>query len=145
MRVRKALYFAILAFLILAISTTDAKRRSDSSRSRSRSSSSGSHNHYTGVVIIAGPNGSYYNGYGNMCPHGCAVEGRCGTRQECYVDNPARRWIGNAILIFIAVVGLIWCISCICSKDESSDDDESYHRSGSYHSSRSSRHSRRSR
>ena len=27
--------------------------------------------------------GNYFSGYGNQCPHGCAVNGRCGYADEC--------------------------------------------------------------
>ena len=37
-------------------------------------------NYYSGTVILVG--GSY--GYGYQCPHGCAVDFRCGSMDECW-------------------------------------------------------------
>ena len=104
MRVRKLIYFLAVVAMIL-VTMSDARRSGgrSSSRSGSRSRSSysrssysrsysggyGRGNYYTGLVIIAGPGGTYYQGYGNQCPNGCAVNGRCGTVEECTVSTAA--------------------------------------------------------
>ena len=57
-----------IALLVLLMSTTIDARRGGGGRggrSSSRGRSSYSLNRYSGIVIIAGPNGTYYQGYGD--------------------------------------------------------------------------------
>ena len=107
--------FALIAMVLLM--STEARRSgggrssSRSSRSYSRSSSYSrgrSSYHYTGIVVIAGPNGTYYNGYGSQCPHGCAVHGRCGTYDECTMSWSDWIWTILFCLCFL-------CCGC-CAK-----------------------------
>ena len=124
MRASKVLQLLLIA-VIFSLSTmpemVDARRSGGSSRSSSRSSYSrstsrsssgwswgrsrssyGYSNHYTGLVIIPAAGGTYYQGYGNQCPFGCAFNGRCGTQAEC---ASAGRW---------AIWDWVWTILIIC-------------------------------
>ena len=128
MRVSKIFQLLLIA-IILSLATMPEMtlaKRSGSSRSSSRSSSSYSRsgsrssgwswgrssrsgysgyynsNHYTGLVIIPAAGGTYYQGYGNQCPFGCAFSGRCGTQAECASHG---RW---------SVFDWIWTIILIC-------------------------------
>ena len=121
MRVPRILAITLLALLLFT--TSDAKRGGGGGRSRSSSRRSGgsrgsySFNRYSGVVIIAGPNGTYYQGYGDSCPYGCAVDGRCGSEEECKMS------FENYFVIGIAITfGLCFLYSCITNKN----DENSY-------------------
>ena len=145
MRVSKIvnLFFIALVFALVSMpSIADARRSGGSSRSSSRSSRSSSSsswgrssrsNYYTGVVVIASPGGGYFSGYGNQCPFGCAMNGRCGTEIECKGSV-----VGNIIgWIFFAL--FCCCFCCIAAFGKRVPN-----KSGSYHSHHShSSHSSR--
>ena len=116
-----------IVFVTLILLMSVEARRSGSSRSSSRGSSSYSYSrtsrssyggsyrggnygrsnyYYSGTVIIAGPAGTYYTGYGNQCPHGCAVHGRCGTYDECTMTFGDWIWVILFCLCFC-------CCGCI--------------------------------
>ena len=145
-----------IVFITLILLISVEARRSGGSRSSSRSSSysrstrssyggsyrSGRSNYYySGTVIIAGPAGTYYTGYGNQCPHGCAVHGRCGTYDECTMTFTDWIWVVLFCLCFC-------CCGCIgnCGKKENAEviveehvshhsSHHSFRKSGSSHSS----------
>ena len=117
MRPSKIFTLSLIA-LLLAITTlpafVDAKRggggRSSRSSSRSRGGggsgniwrrSSYGGSFYTGVVIIPNASGYYYEGYGNQCPNGCAVDGRCGNYEECRTSF--NWWL---------LIGIVSCVGC---------------------------------
>ena len=92
-----------------------SRSRTNAGTTRSRTSKGliwGSTNYYGGLVIIptAGVAGSYYQGYGNQCPSGCAVHGRCGTPDEC---STSWWWY---VLDFFTIVGLLLLCCFIESK-----------------------------
>ena len=64
-KMRVSRIFAIALISLLMFTTSDARRGGGGSRggrssSRGRSMSGYSYNRYSGIVIIAGPNGTYY-------------------------------------------------------------------------------------
>ena len=108
MRVSRILAITLLALLL---TTTSDARRGGGGRSSSRSGrtrSGYSYNRYSGLVIIAGPNGSYYQGYGDSCPYGCAVSGRCGTEKECKMSWSDYFWL-RIVVAFLVCWGCGWC------------------------------------
>ena len=70
--------------------------------------------YYSGLVVIPGPDGTYYQGYGQQCPSGCAVAGRCGTKEECSPSLGVFGWIFLSIffLCFFGIAGIICCAFC---------------------------------
>ena len=148
MRARKLLTILFLA--VMLVLTADA-RRSGGSRSRSSSYSSsysrGSSyrsgyrgNYYSGLVIIAGPGGTYYYGYGGQCPGGCAINGRCGTEAECTTANIVGTIFGT---IFMLIFCCVFCCICAgsCAKSSSSTHVV-HHERNSSHSSHSNKSDR---
>ena len=139
MRTKRLLSILLLA--IVLVLTADARRSGgSSSRSSSRSSYSysrssyggnygyrGGGSYYSGMVIIAGPGGSYYYGYGQQCPSGCAVNGQCGTQAECTVATVAS-WI--FLVFFFAIFCGIFCCRR-CARDRSDDNHVHVHHDGS--------------
>ena len=104
-------FFALLIALILCPVITDGASRNRGNRGTNRNRSSkgliwGKGNYYTGLVIIPTTGGLYTDGYGNKCPGGCAVHGRCGTTEECSVSF----WwyVLDAITIIVGLGIAIW-------------------------------------
>ena len=72
---------------------------------------------YNGLVIIPSSNGTYYTGYGEQCPSGCAIEGRCGTSQECLDSDSEKISFGENLLITIVFVAIILTIAYFVCTD----------------------------
>ena len=62
---------------------------------------------YDGLVIIPSGDGTYYQGYGELCPNGCAVNGICGRPQDCVIENVWTKvfalclFLGITLIVFI--------------------------------------------
>ena len=144
MRVTRILTLALLVFVLTLTTITDAKRSGGSSRSSSYSGSRSSgrstsrssstyrgrsnRNYYTGVIIIANPNGYYYEGYGEQCLYGCAIDGACGTREECeeclangdcmgVEHGPWFWWIIALSTVICSICGLVIFYNCVVLRD----------------------------
>ena len=103
-------FLVLLIALILSPTITEVDARSRNiGTNRNRSSKGliwGKKDFYTGRVIIPTTGGLYTEGYGNTCPGGCAVHGRCGTTQECSVSF----WwyVLDAITILVGLAICAW-------------------------------------
>ena len=63
---------------------------------------------YDGLVIIPSGDGTYYQGYGELCPNGCAANGICGRPQDCVIENVWTKVF--AICLFVAIVSIVFMI-----------------------------------
>ena len=82
------------------------KTRSRASCSYSTSSLGGSTRYY-GVVIIPAADGTYFEGYGEECPGGCAIDGVCETEERC-TSHARKNYFWGGVIVFIVA-----CIICI--------------------------------
>ena len=92
------LTYLFMTLLLVITATVEARRGGGGRSSRgsfTTSSGNGSRNreYYSGIVVIPAGDGTYYTGYGDSCPNGCAVNERCGTEDECaWYANPTIFW-----------------------------------------------------
>ena len=99
MRISKIFTIALFAILLVLLPDFAEAKLSNNrraplnlgrSRSSYRSSGSGggggrrgSPTFYYGLVTIEAADGTYYTGYGDECPGGCAIDHTCRTEEEC--------------------------------------------------------------
>ena len=62
--------------------------------------------YYTGLVVIANADGTYYQGMPSECPYGCAINGVCGTETECATASVI-------MIVFLSIFGVVFC-GCFC-------------------------------
>ena len=93
----------------------------------------GSPTWYYGVITIPGPDGTYFEGYGEECPGGCAIDRVCATEERCTsVARTNYFWFGVGVLIIAFTIYTI-CNDPQCCGKKKEDEDEK--KSGSHHSS----------
>ena len=94
------------------------------------SSRRGSPTWYYGVVIIPAADGTYYEGYGEECPGGCAIDGHCETEERCTsVARTNYFWFGVGCFIVLCAIWTICNDPKCCGKKEGSKKSHSSHSS----------------
>ena len=66
---------------------------------------------YQGVVIIPVGDGTYREGWGTDCPNGCAINGMCGTPEQC-----ASTFNWYSVMVIGIVVAAVVFLCCFFKK-----------------------------
>ena len=148
MRISKVFTLLLIALLCALPEIVEAgrSRRSNRPLNLARSYSSrtyssggggsrrGSPTWYYGIITIPREDGTYFEGYGEECPGGCAIDRVCETEERC--NSVARTnyfWFGVGVLIIVVTIWTICNDPKCCGKKPKDGSEKSG--SHSHHSS----------